>query len=457
MPESISQSQESDLAKSYRRESYWLDSIEESLEPLPALEDDIACDVVIVGAGFSGLWTAYHLKLVAPDAHIAILEAEIAGFGASGRNGGAVGGYYYAFDKWVADPATMDAAITVKKDMIKTVYRIGEVCAAEGIDCHYVREGNYMVATTKKEEALIREMADGFSHLGFGPPDYEMISADEVQRHVNIEGVRSCVYSPHFATIQPARLARGLARVLREKGVRLFERSKVQSLSPGRVSTAKGTVRAKTVVLAAEAYMKSIKGFERLLVPIHGQMIATAPLENDILNKTGITPPARPYFSVMSPMPLYGQLTKDGRIVLGTGDTYYFGSRMKQGSEYAKGTSHTAFVYRRLLDSFPKLSNVPITHRWGGAMGYSRDTAPTVFLDKQKELAWIGGHSGSGLAPSFLMGATLADLISGNKNDRTSYPWVRDGFPRYWEPEPVRWIGVTAVNAWLQLQDYFNR
>ena len=212
------------------------------------------------------------------------------------------------------------------------------------------------------------------------------------------------------------------------------------------------SVRAQTVVLAAEAYLQSIKGFKRLVTPIHGQMVATAPLGSEMLERTGITPPSRPYFSVLSPLPLYGQPTADGRIVLGAGDAYYFGSRLKKGAEFK-----SQFVHGRLLDSFPKLRDVPITHRWGGAMGFSRDRAPTVFLNAQKTLAWIGGFSGSGLAPSFLMGATLADLIAGRKSERTSYPWVREGFPRQWEPEPLRWIGVTAASRWMHLQDYFNR
>lgn len=452
MSEAIDRSTESELAKSYRRESYWLDSIPESLEPLPALEGDITCDVVVVGAGVGGLWTAYHLKQAAPDMDIVMLEAETAGYGASGRNGGAVGGIYDSFEKWIADPATRDGAIAVKKDMIQAVYRIGETCEAEGIDCHYAREGNYMVARTAKEEALIRGMAEGFARIGFGSPDYELLSADEARKHVAIDGVRSCIFSPHFAAIHPARLARGLARVLREKGVRLFERSKVHTAAKGVVSTDRGSVRAKTVVLAAEAYIKDIKGFERLLAPIHGQMVATEPLGDEVFERTGITPPARPYFSVMSPLSLYGQLTADGRIVLGGGGGYYFGSRLKKGADF-----QSRFTHRRLLDSFPKLRDVPITHRWGGAMGFSRDREPTVFLDERKELAWIGGFSGSGMAPSYLMGATLADLITGQDSERTAYPWVRDSFPRNWEPEPARWIGVTAVAAWLRLQDYFNR
>lgn len=452
MSETIDRSTESDLARSYRGESYWLDSIPESLEPLPAFDGDISCDVVIVGAGFGGLWTAYHLKQAAPDIDIVMLEAETAGYGASGRNGGAVGGIYDGFDKWVADPATRDAAIAVKKDMIRTVYRIGEICEAEGIDCHYAREGNYMVATTAKGDARVRKRAKAFAALGFGPPDYELISAEDTARHVAIEGVRSCIFSPHFAAIHPARLARGLAGVIRSKGVRLFERTKVHAAARGSVSTDRGSVRAKTVVLAAEAYIQSIKGFKRLLAPIHGQMVATAPLGNEIFERTGITPPSRPYFSVLSPLSLYGQPTADGRIVLGAGDAYYFGSRLKRGADFK-----SQFVHRRLLDSFPKLRDVPITHRWGGAMGFARDRAPTVFLDTQKTLAWIGGYSGSGLAPSLLMGATLADLILGNDSERTSYPWVRTGFPRHWEPEPLRWIGVTAASWWLHLHDYFNR
>ena len=448
----VSRSTESDLETAYRRESYWLDSIPESLEPLPGLDGDITCDVVIVGAGFGGLWTAYHLKRAAPDIDIVMLEAETAGYGASGRNGGALGGIYNGFEQWVANPATRDAAVAVKKDMIRAVYRIGEICEAEGIDCHYAREGNYMVATTAREEAVVQSMVKGYGALGFGTPDYELLDPRDTERHVAIDGVRSCVFSPHFAAIHPARLARGLAQAVRRKGVRLFERTRVRSTANGSVSTDGGSVRAQTVALAAEAYIQSIKGFKRLVAPIHGQMVATAPLGSEMLERTGITPPNRPYFSVLSPLPLYGQPTADGRIVLGAGDAYYFGSRLKKGAEF-----RSQFVHRRLLDSFPKLRDVPITHRWGGAMGFSRDRAPTVFLDAQKTLAWIGGFSGSGLAPSFLMGATLADLIAGRKSERTSYPWVRNGFPRHWEPEPLRWIGVTAASRWLHLQDYFNR
>ena len=141
MTEASDRSTETEVGRAYRRESFWLDSIDESLDPRPSLEDEIRCDVVIVGAGFSGLWAAYFLKQKAPDLDIVILEKDIAGFGASGRNGGACSAWWDPIYGWLKDPRTHDAAVRLHERLIESVARIGRITAHEGIDCHFNHEG----------------------------------------------------------------------------------------------------------------------------------------------------------------------------------------------------------------------------------------------------------------------------------------------------------------------------
>ncbi len=444
MSEAIDRLTESDLARFYRSQSFWLDSIEESLEPLPSLEEELHCDVVIVGAGFTGLWTAYFLKRNAPDLDVVVLEKEIAGFGAAGRNGGACSSWWDSIFPWLRDPETREAAVNLQRRLIDTVPRIGEICAAEGIDCHFAHNGLIMTAANEQEAQQLSKAAHVLAKYGFPAPDYEYLDQAATREMVATEGAIASLFTPHNAAVQPARLARGLAGAVRASGVKLFERSAAVRLEQGRVVTDRGVARADTVLVAAEAYVTKLAGFERQLAPIHSRMLVTAPL-NDTLKET-MGGSRRRCFAMSGDG--YGHLTADGRIAFGARGSYYFGSRIRKN--FGLGTRETKWMRELLFRSFPALRGVPVTHAWGGAMALPRNEKPFVFLDGKRRFGWAGGHASAGVAPSCMAGETLADLVLGLDTVRVHEPWVVNELPPLWEPEPLRWLGITGVKAWRQ-------
>jgi glycine/D-amino acid oxidase-like deaminating enzyme len=242
--------------------------------------------------------------------------------------------------------------------------------------------------------------------------------------------------------VQPARLARGLAKAVRAKGVRLFERSPALKLEQGRVVTDRGVVRADTVLLAAEAYVSKLAGFKRQLAPIHSRMLVTAPLDETLRETIGLS--RRRSFAMAGDG--YGQLTADGRIAFGARGSYYFGSRIR--NSFGPETRDTKLVWEVLLMNFPALRGVSMTHAWGGPMGFPRDRKPFVFLEEKRRFGWAGGHGPAGVAPSCMAGETLADLVLGRDTPCVHDPWVVSALPPLWEPEPLRWLGITAVKAW---------
>ena len=444
MSTSAGASNDSRLGRSYRRESFWLDSIEESLDPLPTLEQELRCDVVIVGAGFGGLWTAYFLKQNAPDLDLVILEKEIAGFGASGRNGGACSAWWDPIYAWLKDPQTREAAVRLHQGLIDTVARIGSIAAAEGFDCDFSHEGLIVTAANEQEARPFARALHVMAKHGFAAPDYQLLDRDETRKRIGTDGAHASFFTPHTATVQPARLARGLADAVRAKGVRLFERSPVRRIGQDGVVTERGRVRAGTVVMAAEAYVSQIAGFERRLAPIHSRMIATEPLDAALREQIGLTRSC----SFAMAADGYGQLTADGRIAFGARGDYYFGSRIR--SDFGPETRESNRIRELLLGYFPALRGVHVTHGWGGPMGFARDEKPFVFLDQKRRFGWTGGFGPAGVAPACLAGETLADLVLGRNTPRVEAPWVISALPRVWEPEPLRWLGISGVKKWRE-------
>jgi glycine/D-amino acid oxidase-like deaminating enzyme len=201
-------SQYSDQQASYRKQSFWLDSVPGSLEPRPALTANIKADVVIIGAGYSGMWTAWYLNKHAPDLDIVIVEAEIAGFGASGRNGGWCSAYVSGLEKQMGNPSIRNEAISLQRLMFDTVTEVGKVAAAEAIDCHFAHEGHVAVAVLPGQLERDRHHVEFMHEKGFGA-DFEWLNQQEVSDRVHVEGALGGVFMPHCAAIHPARLARG--------------------------------------------------------------------------------------------------------------------------------------------------------------------------------------------------------------------------------------------------------
>lgn len=442
----------------YRALSYWLDSVPGSLHPRPGLESDIEVDVVIAGAGYTGLWTAYYLKQLNPALSIAIIESEIAGFGASGRNGGWCSSFLTGLESKMGQPDLADAAIRLQRLLFDTVKEVGRVAELESIDCHFDQSGCIGAAILPDQLKKVHEELEFVHGLGFSEEDYRWLTAEQVREQVNIEGVLGGMYTSHCAAVHPARLARGLADVVESKGVAIFEQTAVLKLDKQGLVTTGGRVKAGVTVLATEGYTGSIEGLKRKLIPIHSMMIASEPLTQTQLEQTGLI--ERRIFNNLDHMTTYGQLTADGRIAFGCRGSYLFGARVQ--THFDPSSSEFELVWETLLKFFPSLKDSRFTHAWGGAMGVSRTLNPAVCFDSKTGFGWAGGYFGDGVGASNLAGRTMADLILGHDTERVNTPWVnpereRELGKKLWEIEPVRWLGVQSRATLMRMADSAER
>lgn len=426
----------------YRSLSHWLSSMDDDLTPRPPLPGDTSVDVCIIGAGYTGLWTAYYLARAAPSLRIAVVEAEIAGYGASGRNGGWCSALFPQSPSALARRHGRAAAVALHRAMQATVDEVGAVAAAEGIDCDFAKGGTIVVARTPVQLDRARAEVQEFREYGLGDGDLELLGATEAARRCNATGVLGATYTPHCAAIHPAKLARGLAHVVERHGVTIYERTPVRAVRPHTVITAHGTVTAGTVVRATEGYTAALPAQRRAIAPVYSLMLATAPLPASFWDGAGLG--ARETFSDHRHLIIYGQRTADDRLAFGgRGAPYHFRSAIRP--EYDRDARVHAALRDTLVDLFPALGpDVEITHRWGGPLGIPRDWHPSVGLHAPTGLAWAGGYVGDGVATANLAGRTLADLITGADSDLVHLPWVGHRSPN-WEPEPLRWLGVNAA------------
>ncbi|SCE72135.1 NAD(P)/FAD-dependent oxidoreductase [Micromonospora mirobrigensis] len=429
----------------YQDLSYWLSSLDGPLTPRPQLPGDTDADVVIVGAGYTGLWTAYYLAGADPTLRITVLEAEIAGYGASGRNGGWCSALFPTSLPALARRHGRDRALAMQRAMQETVREVGRVVTAEGIDCDWRQGGTVVLARSEVQVERARaEVATAHAH-GLTDADLVLLDPAEATARCAADGVRGGTYTPHCAAVHPARLVRGLARAVERRGVTIVERTPVTALRPGAAVTRHGTVRAPIVVRATEGYTPALPGQRRALAPVYSLMVATEPLSEETWARIGLA--ERETFSDHRHVIIYGQRTADGRLAFGgRGAPYHFGSRVSPG--FDREPRVFAALRRVLGELFPVLGpEVPVSHTWGGPLGVARDWAASVGLDRSTGLGWAGGYVGDGVGTSNLAGRTLADLIRGERSDLTDLPWVDHRSPR-WEPEPLRWL---AVNAGLRL------
>jgi glycine/D-amino acid oxidase-like deaminating enzyme len=424
----------------YRSLSLWHDTHPGSLEPRPSLRSEQTVDVAIVGAGYTGLWTAWYLTSLEPGLKIAVVEAEVAGFGASGRNGGWCLGNLAGLEALHADPDRGESAVALQRALFDAVDEVGRVCAAEGIDCHYAKGGTVSFASVPAHRELLRAELEHLRELGFGESDFRWLEPEACRAVVGAATNLGGLFSPHCAALHPARLARGLAEAVEGRGVVIYERSPATAIERGCVVTRAGRLRAETIVRATEAYTKTLRRHARTLAPLHSLMIATEPLPEPVWKEIGLT--QRETFADPRRMVIYGQRTADDRLAFGARGTYYFRSGIVD--RFRPDDRLLAGVQATLESLFPVLREYRITHRWGGALAVPRSWRPTVFLDRARGLASAGGYVGEGVAASNLAGRTLAELILERESERVGLPWVT-GPGRSWEPEPLRWLGVSGV------------
>ncbi|TDD96325.1 NAD(P)/FAD-dependent oxidoreductase [Actinomadura rubrisoli] len=416
----------------------------------PALAQDEEADVAIVGAGYTGLYTALELLKSAPEMKVVLLDANVAGYGASGRNGGAVIAQLNGSRAFWAGRGGRQAAIDMERAVQRAVKEVGDVVASEGIECGYARNGVVMVARTELEARRFKAGVEEDRRFGFGPEDSRFLPRSEVLERINIDGALGARWSAHCAGVDGGRLARGLAAAVERRGGVIYENSPVIRIEPGRAVTARAKVRATFVVRATEAYSESIKGQERSIVPIHTSMLATEVLTDEQM--AGLRWSGHEALLAEHPF-LHLQFTGDNRITIGGDDPrvpYKWGSAPSaDGPAAPKVRDH---YYGQLVKLFPVLDGIKIVDTWQGVFGTTKNWAPGVSLDRATGLAVAGGYVGEGLAPSNMAGRTLRDLILGRDTEMTRLPWTNMG-NRKWEPEPLRYLGSGVIWAARALGD----
>ena len=407
----------------------------------PPLAGDTEADVAIVGAGYTGMWTAYYLLERNPNLKVVLLEANVVGFGASGRNGGWCSALLPMGLDAIAKESSPSEASRLQEAMFATVDEVGRVVAAEGIDCHWQKGGYINVSRSRMQLDRAKAEVEHLRSYGFGADDYRLLDQAEARAICNATDAVGGVFTPHCAAIHPARLARGLARVIEGRGAAIFEHTPVTRIEPGVAHTTSGVVRARTVVRATEAFTGSIAGNARRLVPIYSLMIATEPLPDSFWAEAGLH--ERATFNDGRRMIIYGQRTADNRFAFGgRGTPYHFGSAIRP--EFDQNPAVKELLHRTLRELFPAIGDAAITHHWGGAVAAARDWWCSAHYDPATGLASAGAYVGDGVGTTNLSGRTLADLISGERTDLTTLPWLGHR-SRKWEPEPLRWIGINAM------------
>ena len=428
--------------------SFWYRSIGLP-DPRPALPGDREADVCIVGAGFTGLWTAYYLMQAQPDLRIVMLEREFAGFGASGRNGGWLSAELAGKRDAYAATHGHEGVVDLMRAMRGAVDEVIAVAKGEGIDADIVKDGVLHVARTPAQLGRMQDSLRFEQEWGAGPEDFVALSRDEMDRRIRVAGALGGLFSPHCARVQPAKLVLGLARVVEDTGITIFEQTTVNRIEQGRAVTDRGVVRAPIVLRCLEGFTASIHGQRRNWLPMNSSMVVTEPLPDQASDQIGwrgaelLGDHAHGY--------MYAQRTADNRIALGgRGIPYRYGSRIDNRGATQQWTIDA--LTELMHDMFPATAAVSIVHAWCGVLGVPRDWTATVDLDRTTGLGTAGGYVGSGLTTTNLAGRTLADLVLERDTELTRLPWV-GRHVRRWEPEPLRWLGVQSMYALYRMAD----
>lgn len=441
------------MSGDYASLSLWHATAGDPLEPRPSLTRDLTADVCIIGAGYTGLWTAYYLAEARPDLRIAVVEREISGFGASGRNGGWASALFPAGLATLAAMGTREGALAQHRAMRGSVDEVIRASAAEGIEADIAKGGTIVLARSAPQLARARAEVDDARAWDRGDDDLALLDEIDARARLNATDTYGGTFTPDCAAIHPAKLVRGLARAVEGRGVALYERSPVVELGDHRATTASGTVTADIVLRATEGYTAALPGLDREVIPVYSLVIATAPLPESAWAEIGLR--HRETFSDHRNLIVYGQRTADDRLVFGgRGAPYHFRSRITPGND--RDDRVFAALYATLIEMFPVLRGTKVTHSWGGALGIPRDWCASVGLDPATGHAWAGGYVGDGVTTANLAGRTLRDLILDEATALTGLPWVNHRSPR-WEPEPLRWLGINAGLRTMTIADSEER
>lgn len=436
----------------YRDLSYWHDSLgPDALVPRAPLPGDTQADVAIVGGGLTGLWTAWYLLQREPGLKVVVLEKQIAGFGASGRNGGWCSALFPRSTASLVRAHGRDAALAMRRAMVATVDEVGRTASEAGVDADYVKGGTVAYARSAVQLAAARAEVDEAGEYGVDAVEF-WDSDREAGHRIGAADALGATFDPACARVHPAKLVRGMAAAVERAGATIAEQTEVVEWAPGRVTTARGTVTADRIVLATEGYGATLRQTHRDVLPLYSLMIVTEPLPDAFWNRIGLRHGQT--FTDFRHLLIYGQRTADNRFAFGgRGARYHWGSSIRP--EYDRSPRVFEHLHRALRELFPSM-DAAITHRWGGPLGVPRDWHASVNYDPSTRIARAGGYVGDGLSTTNLAGRTLADLLTGADTELTRLPWVNHRSPS-WEVEPLRFAGANAGMTAMAVADAEER
>jgi glycine/D-amino acid oxidase-like deaminating enzyme len=428
---------------------WWLDEAGK-VEPLPALDGSVDADVVVIGGGYTGMWTAWHL--LDAGARVALLEGGLCGHGPSGRNGG------FCESMWLSAPSIRErfgdgparALLDASSD---SVTFIGDWCRSEGVDARFDQSGYMCVSTAPAFDDVGREAVAAAAALG-APHRVVDLTGAEVRARCDSALFRRGVLIPDFATLQPARLALGLRRRLVERGALVFEGSRVRRLGRGGgagdargvlAETAGGHVRAGSAVLATGAAVRAVRELHTRLTVTSSHIVLTEPVP-DVIEEIGWT--GGECITDGRTLLHYFRTTPDHRILLGWGGgRLAYGSRLNGRVEVDPEIA--AETHAGLVRLFPALAGRRITHAWGGPIDVSPSHVPQIGTLPGAPVHFAFGFTGNGVGPTQMAGRALASLALDRRDDHTRLPLVEAGPGAVVPPEPLTWLGGSLVRSAL--------
>ena len=398
-------------------------------------------DVAIIGGGFSGLWSAYHLKQLQPSLKIAIFEQKYVGYGASGRNGGWASAEYPTSNSRLLKEHGVQTYKNLRKSLIESIDEIGQIAKSNAWQIEYAKGGALVFATNKAQLTRISSEIDD---------EHKFLTKDQASELLNVANIKGGIYTPHCAALNPFNLTQSLAKYLESIGVKIFEESKVEEISDKALLVNGHRIGCQISIRATEAFTAR-KWIANQQIPIYSLMIATERLPSEIL--TQIRNSQRATFQEACNLITYAQITGDNRLAIGgRGSRYKLFSHLSERSE-TDVRMHSA-LEKRAVKWFPQLQSVNFEYLWGGPIALTRRWQSYLNYNPITGQAAIGGYVGDGVTLSYLVAKTLAQIIDGQKTP--DLPFVDQRIGR-WEPEPIRYLAVNAGFKATVVADFEER